>query len=757
MKKILLFTSLFCISFSNFAQLSFQHYDKAKALLSVTQNNKTIKLPFAGGFNVPQFVECDLNYDGIKDLIVFDRDGYRLSTFINKGIQNTISYEYAPQYEAAFPKITDWIFTIDYNGDGKLDLFTSMPGGAKIYKNTGNSTIGLQFTQTYSELLADYGNFVTRLNINGSDYPAIADIDDDGDIDILTFYPAIDTSGESVYLYKNMSKERYNKTDSMDFIVGKLCWGRFRESFTDCNIHLNYPIGPCGSGGRFVPSFTKEELNNLQKSTGPAHAGSTLLVLDANADGLKDMLIGDITCTKMYLLTNGTNNQEPIMTTAYKGYPINHPIEINTFPTAFLMDVNNDGKKDLIAAANILSNSDNTENVQLYLNNGSNDINQFTFESNAFLENEMIDVGMGSSPAFVDYNADGKLDIVISNTGYYDTVGVYTTGLALYENVGVDTLPAYNLITRDWLGFSTLNIANMAPDFSDLDNDGDVDMICGSSDGTLHYFQNSAGPNNTLSLQYVPNYFAGIDLGNMSTPFVYDLNNDGKKEIIVAERFDNLNLIENTGTLVNPTYIIKTDSLWKVNTRAMFGYPSGRNKAVIAKLTNNEQARLMLSVGNGKVYIMNEVNEDITVANNMPFDSITTSTGLFSNSNGGFNLAVADIDKDAKLDLLVGNPQGGLILFKNTSVVTGVGNNPSPSASINLEVYPNPSTSAFNILSSNGTLNELNVMGLNGQLLKSIKLNSSNYTLTMDEFQSGMYILECILNEGTKHIKIVKQ
>lgn len=757
MKKILLTASLCVFILAANAQYTFEAYNNGVDTINVFENNRSLQMPFAGGMDVPQFSQIDLNNDGKKDIVTFDREGYRVSTYINIGGPNQIKYEYDPQYVKAFPKMVDWMLMVDYNGDGKEDIFTSIPGGFRVYKNISTSN-ELKFQNTFPEINCDYSSFVTRLYVAANDLPAILDVDDDGDVDILTYYQSIDSSGESIYWYKNMSMERYAKPDSMDFVVGKYCWGKFRESYTDCHINLNYPVGICGTGGRFVPNISKEEfIQNMKAridgSAGGKHSGSTTTIYDANNDGKYDMLIGDVTCNNLYLVTNGTDNINPIMTQAYYSYPTVHPVNIDIFPAAFILDVNNDGKEDLVATTNITNASSNTNHVQLYTNNGATNINHFDFQTDNFLLSDMIDVAEGSAPCFVDYNTDGLLDIVISNTGYWQGSGVYKPGLAVYKNIGTASLAKFELQTRDWFGFSNLNIANMAPSFGDLDNDGDLDMVCGSNDGTLHYFINNAVNNAEMSLQYVPNYFSGIDVGNFSAPFIYDFEGDGKKEIIVGERLDNVNLITNTGTVTNPIYTITTDSLYKINLRKISGYPSGRSRLTIQALRPNEAPRVVISNGNSRIYFMDYFNQDITKNFDSIIDSIDLYGGAFSNSNGGFYYSMADLNNDGKPELVAGNPQGGILMYRNTSLNVGVQND---SKKLEVSVFPNPASE--NIFVQSNTTDKFShilIFDLNGKKVFENKEVTSFLRIDTKDIPNGMYLIKILGFNAVKIEKIV--
>jgi hypothetical protein len=444
------------------------------------------------------------------------------------------------------------------------------------------------------------------------------------------------------------------------------------------------------------------------------------------------------------MLFNNTNNLSPIMTSAIQHYPTIKPIDVFVFPAAFLIDVNNDGKKDLIVAPNTPNNSDNFENIHLYIRNDSTTGNNiFTWQSDDFLESEMIDVSEGSAPTFVDYNNDGLLDIVISNTGYYSSSAVYTTGLALYENTGTVSNPKYNLISRDWMNLSSLNINNMVPSFGDLDADGDLDMVCGSSDGLIHFFRNIAAAGQPISLQFIPNYFGGIDLGNNTTPFIYDLNNDGKPEIIVGERFFNINLISNTGTPSNPNYVIETDSLWKIDLGKKLRYPSGRTSVSIAKLNpvTNEN-HLLISNGNGMLYIYKNLPSSYTQAlQNFAIsdDSLYLANGNYGGSNTAFPISVADINNDNLPEIITGTPQGGVLLFLNESKFSSISNKDYNAM---VQIYPNPANNNINI-KSDFQVNVVKIINLNGQIIKSINIKN-NQPINIDELTNGMYFVECI-------------
>lgn len=760
MKKILFIACYFLIN-TALAQNFSGGFIPYPNTIPVNQNNKSISLPFAGGFDVPQFSACDLDFDGKKDIVIFDREGGKVSCYLNKGMTGQIAYEYAPQYAAKFPKkLIDWILLVDYNGDGKEDIFTAIPGGVKIYKNTSTALNGISFSLVNGDVQADFGSFVTRLYSSPADIPAIIDADDDGDIDILSMELGIDTAGDGIYMYKNMSMETYGVKDSVNnFIVHKRCWGRFRESFQNCNVSLQYQSGPCATGNRYLPEFTKSEFENLvqEKLTGGKHSGSTLLVFDSNGDGKNDILIGDIGCSNMYLLVNSESNTNPIFSTFYRYYPTIDPILVENFPAAFYIDVNNDNKRDLIAAANTTGNADNFENCKLYLNMGTDSVPDFVLSTNAFLEEEMIEVGEGAHPVFVDFDQNGLMDFVVSTTGYFQTNGTYKSGLTAYKNVGSLNSPAFELVSRDQWSLSNFNISNMVPTFGDVDLDGDIDMITGANDGTFYYFENTAGTANPFQFNFKSNYLTGLDIGNLSTPFLNtSLSSNARLAMLSGERFDNINYWQDTSNTAEPKFKLMTDSLFKINMRAVSGFPSGRTTAVIQKLFNSDRERLVVSNANGKVYIFNHIDNLMMSVGPTVVDSINLMQGQYTLSNGGFGITMADIDGDNKPELLAGNPQGGLVLFKNQITPDGI---KTVSNSLNpISCYPNPTQQILHVKSNNyEPIISVEIFNMMGKSMLHQKVGNNATTINLIDLANGVYTLKVNTESGIFYQKISKQ
>ena len=191
--------------------------------IPVSIEGNALLRPWEGGINAAQYQKMDLNNDGTPDLVVYHRMAGELSTYLASGS----GFVYSPDYTQFFPEeVSDWLILADYNCDGRKDIFTSTPLGIKVFENTTTGD-----TPDWTEAV----NFVTfnegiNLQVNASDIPGIADIDGDGDLDILAYRFS---SSNTIDYYKNQSIENTGSCGALTFIRETRRWGDLEEC--DCN------------------------------------------------------------------------------------------------------------------------------------------------------------------------------------------------------------------------------------------------------------------------------------------------------------------------------------------------------------------------------------------------------------------------------------------------------------------------------------------------------------------------------------------
>jgi len=174
-------------SLQSIGQLSAIHdYKRNDSILLIGSGSDTLLYPFAGGLNSCQFMNLDVNLDETDDIVIFDRHGNRILPFIISK-SSPFKYRFAPEFASQFPAIEQWMQAVDYNADGRKDIFTYTIGGIKVYRNDSDSK--LRFTRvTNPFLLSLQGTTLTNILVTSADYPAIADVDSDGHKDIITFW-----------------------------------------------------------------------------------------------------------------------------------------------------------------------------------------------------------------------------------------------------------------------------------------------------------------------------------------------------------------------------------------------------------------------------------------------------------------------------------------------------------------------------------------------------------------------------------------
>ena len=707
-KNTLLLLLLF-VNYEVFCQNNF-HRDTT---VIVNENGVLFKNAWAGGLNSTQFNDIDLDLDGKKDLIVFDKSGDKILPYLNKNGQ----FVFAPDYRQSFPDLHDWVILADYNCDGKNDIYTYSTGGVAIYENT--STTSLSFNLVTNLVLSDYGGpNPINIYISAVDVPAVSDVDYDGDLDILTFK----ITGGFIEFHKNLAMETIGSCDTILFELSESCWGNFYEGLN--NYTLNCQNCQC-------PPIINHP-NAKQK-----HAGSTLLLIDIDNDYDKDIVLGDISFSNLNLLINGGDSTSANMIMVDSMFPQNNSntiaANLEIFPAAYYLDLTNDGIKDLIVTSNSENNSENFTSCWLFNNSGSNSNIDFNFFQNNFLQRDMIDLGSGSYPTFFDHNNDGLLDIVVGNYGYYQSGGNPLSSLALFENTGTLNEPKFNLVNRDWQNISSINLninlnipaLNLCPTFGDLDGDSDEDMILGDANGKLHFFENTGSNPSNFILSEVE--YKNIDVGYFATPQIVDLNRDGLLDIIIGEQSGTINYCENTGTITNPIFDTIIEYFGGIDVESNI-ISSGFSTPKF--YDNNGTFELYTGSFTGQTYLYDNIDNNLFGT----FDSLT----VLNLKEGGKNLlAIEDINNDQKPDLLIGNYSGGLSFFSSDSSVVSH----TSFANFNeLNIFPNPTNRLLNIVCEiNGELSIINSIGKT--IFKQDK-NSKKITLDLKEIKSGIYLIK---------------
>lgn len=727
--------SLLLLVFGNnsFSQFNFEFSDE----LTVKKGTDTLYNAWAGGLDYIQISSLDFDFDGDEDLFVFDRSQNNIRIFTHEIIGGSPRWIIAHDAYKQFP--TDLIYRatmVDYDFDGKKDLFTYGIGGLKVYRNVGDAGNGLQWELFKTIVNSDYDGFITNLYVASSDIPAITDVDFDGDIDVLTFHQG----GQHVEYHKNMSMELYGIPDSLEFVLKNECWGKFSENVNNNSVLLNDPDVPCNGGG---------SVENPEKS-GANHAGSTLLALDYDNSGVMDLILGDVAYSNLTLLINGgtSPNTDSPMISFDNAFPSNSlPADLYLFPAAYFLDVDFDGKKDLIVGANAKNVSENETSILFYKNTGTNSNPNFQFQTKSFLQNKMIEHGKGSVPVLHDFNNDGLKDLFVANLYRYKNTTQKESTIAWYKNTGTANNPVFTYVDYDFLNLSQQGFGlRLIPTFGDIDGDGDEELMIGTEFGKIILFEYNGSTFVNPQQNFQDNAGTVISVGSFAHPQLFDLDKDGLLDLIIGNKTGEIAYYKNIGTSTNPSFQLVTSLLGGIDVSAQS--PDGY--AAPHFFRNDDTTYLFLGDLEGRFHFFDGIDDNLSTGTNFHEYS---DNFLDVNVEGYSSFFIDDIDNDGFLNLFIGQDLGGLT---HMEVDPNSSSSISEISILDAFVYPNPTNDIVTIRVQSLGKVSLTVHSLNGQTVASIEFEQETQ-FDFRNLEQGIYFISLQHENGQGTVlKVIK-
>ena len=508
-----------------------------------------INEPFLGGFNKPKIQWVDWDDDGDDDLFLLDEDS-RIKFYKNNGCSNDeCSFELI---ETSFQNIANisWFYIGDFNQDGNFDIITQDTedlSAMMFYEGVLNEGV-LMFVSV--NVVLDINS-----NIVESDpvmVPTFVDIDGDDDLDFftgnsvgtVTFYENVGFQNnlpifeyitnywEDIYIVGSSANQRHGAS-AINFIDldedgdYDLTWGDYFQqslyiiwnigdeeevNMDNVNFLNQYPINePAITAGLNMPSFS-----------------------DVDNDGDNDLFISVLSGAYGFQLKNNFMFYEKEDDFELKTMNFLETFDLLSDINIKFEDLDSDNDLDLIVGTDFDPSDFPWSGKVWFYENVGLDINGEPIWSNVDFNLINDNEGNNFSPAFADIDLDSDLDMFVGN--FNGTISFYRneSNLDGIEYVYVEDIPNIDLS-----GYST-------PELVDIDCDQDYDLFIGELNGNIFYYEN-IGTSYQYDFNLISNFFADISVIHRSNPEFYDIDNDNDFDLLIGSGYNNIIVYENIG------------------------------------------------------------------------------------------------------------------------------------------------------------------------------------------------------------------
>lgn len=726
--------------------------------IPVVVGTDTLAQPWTGGFNSVSFSKIELNGDGVEDLYVHDHTAQRHLTFVAENGAGGWQWRYAPSYEVLFPNAPALAVLLrDYDGDGRKDYFAvTAPQYIDVYRNTAVPTpAGFEFAVVPTRLQQDDGFGGTR-PVATSIYSllSIEDIDNDGDLDILDYTYGLNT----LSLFRNTAGP-----GALPFFTEEQQWGGFVR---------------CAGGGQ--PCHAYAFAGTFCRPLHGANRDYSLLAVDLDGDGDRDLLTGEQYCRDLALLQNQGTAQRPTfdrvgLTTPYPAGPPAASM-VHT-PGAFYEDVTFDGQRDLLVTPWLIGQEsstfpfvgdqyDATASAWLYARSGSS----FGFQQDNFLQGQMIDLGAQAAPTLGDLDGDGDLDLLVGNLADFTSAPAPVVGytafrsqLRFFRNVGTRQRAIFKLEDNDFGQFGVRYKRSIVPVLTDLDGNGTPDLVLrynadsvGSINGTrpLGYILNTAPAGQLAAFAWSnlrPFRFSQTNSSFRDLPLFYDVDGDGDRDIVmgVLQSGTVLQYFQNRGGAPDTAFVLANANFGQLPASL-----PGLSPAV-ADFDGDGQPELLTADDTGELRVWPQVLSTPNTATAF-VDSLVRNVATY-----GFNaarlgtrpvLTTGDLDADGLPEVIVGTAGGGLRLLRHQAQANGLAE--ALAAKLGLEVFPNPANQELIVRTALGKPVAVEVLDALGRVVLTSGLAPEQH-LNIAHLPAGLYAVRVRTLEGWRLVRRV--
>lgn len=337
----------------------------------------------------------------------------------------------------------------------------------------------------------------------------------------------------------------------------------------------------------------------------------TITVGDIDGDGGKDMLLGSASRSILFFKDRGQDYYD-----AKGDLPISFQKRLSNslLVTPFLIDYDGDGDADLFVS--------NKNGKIFYFENENS---KFVF-ADTVKANGNTNFNSNARIFLTDFDGDGKYDLFVGEKNGYVT---YYKGDGSFNFAAGQKLKDKNN--------TAISLSYSCPALIDLDNDGHLDLLVGSSKKDIKYFHNTG--NGTFDPAQALTADGTAIISDVSTLItLYDMDGDKDLDLLVSFK-DAIKYYQNNNGTFSFVKNLQSDQLsLKGVSNISFADLDGDNDLDLFVGTD-KKIRYYKNVDNKFSFVSNLKSQtsDITSA---------TTTAVYPD--------LTDFDKDGKVDLIVG-------------------------------------------------------------------------------------------------------
>lgn len=351
----------------------------------------------------------DIDGDGDQDLFWGDFFEPGLLRIENNGSCNTPMLRSEPRpFPPPEPVITSGFNApafADLNGDGLQDLLVGVLGGAFNPNRTVDAPLYYyeQTAEMQFELITR--NFLDQFDLGSESFPALYDLDGDGDLDLLVGNKISSEATRSAVMVRfentgTADSPRFELRDSLDLIESY----HYAPAIGDLD-NDGFPdmlLGTWNDGVAYyrgsTTGFELIEVGYIQLTRG---SHTTPALVDIDNDGDLDLFVGE-TSGAINFYRNEGSPEEPMFELVSDQF---QDIDVGRRSVPVFVDLDGDGDFDMIVGSE-------SNGLVIFRNDG-------TLEEPVFVEvdavTEMIP-GI-AAPAFADLDRDGHVDLIVGGVG----------------------------------------------------------------------------------------------------------------------------------------------------------------------------------------------------------------------------------------------------------------------------------------------------------------------------------------------------